>query len=293
MIYRVLFAACVVSGAPIYLPPQVVVAGDEAITVTPDHAHTNSVGMKMVQIAHGTFQMGTKDAPGNVREVDEGPVEVTITAPFLIATTEVTQKQWQDVMSSRPWEGKLEGFKVGDDLPAAFITYSQALDFCDELTTMEKEAGTLPKGAYYMLPTEAQWEYACRAGRKAIYGFKGDHTALSDYAWWKVPDGGVKHAQPVGRKKANAWGLFDVHGNVREWCLDEYVKELPGGSDPQGKSKEQPLMQVTRGGSWQAWHSDCRCAARQGVTDYAREDTGLRVVCVGLPTSPPESEAAE
>lgn len=263
-----------------------------AIEHSRDHSYTNCVGLKMVQLSSGTFEMGSP-AREEERGGGENQVSVVLSAPFLISATEVTQQQWHKVMASTPWKGKDTAFKEGDDLPAAFVSYGDALDFCEELTSMEKEAGTLPPGSHYTLPTEAQWEYACRAGRQSAYGFKGDHSALGDYAWWKGRDSLETAFHTVATKKPNAWGLYDMHGNVQEWCLDQYVNQLPGGTDPEGKAKEKPVMQVARGGGYRSWYSQCRTAARSPYEDYRYADIGFRVVCVGFRVPPPDKDPAE
>lgn len=289
---------CAVVALVIALLPQCLHAQDReeapgSATERPrDFSYTNGIGLKMIQLSSGTFEMGSPSREEE-RDVDEKQVSVVISTPFLISVTEVTQGQWKAVMGTTPWKGKDHTLKEGDDFPVSFIRFADALDFCEELTSMEKEAGTLPPGSHYTLPTEAQWEYACRAGRKTPYNFKGDRENLSEYAWWQGKDGKLDHAQPVATKKPNAWGLYDMHGNVQEWCLDDYVKELPGGTDPEGHSREAPALQVARGGGYRSWHSQCRSACRDGLEDYQHTDIGFRVVCVGFRVPPPEKPRDE
>ncbi|MFV0443280.1 MAG: formylglycine-generating enzyme family protein [Planctomycetaceae bacterium] len=145
-----------------------------------------------------------------------------------------------------------------------YVSWEDASEFCRKLTASERAAGRLPSGWSYTLPTEAQWEYACRAGTTGPYN--GDGTGvLSDYAWYdsNADDVGEKYAHPVGQKKANRWGLLDMHGNVWEWCQDWYGEKLPGGRDPLLSSGGS--YRVYRGGSWDYSAWGCRSANRGGL----------------------------
>ena len=207
------------------------------------------ISMDFMPIAAGSFQMGS----GNGGD-DEKPVhQVTLTKPFWLAKTEVTQAQWRQVMGSNP------SYFEGDTLPVEMVSWNDAMEFCRRLTEMGRQAGRLPEGYEYTLPTEAQWEYACRAGTNGDYA-----TSTGWQAVWY----GCRKTQPVGTKQANAWGLYDMHGNVWEWCLDWYG-DYPSGSvvDPQGPSSGS--LRVLRGGSWFYNASYCRSAFRNS---YAPSD---------------------
>jgi formylglycine-generating enzyme required for sulfatase activity len=182
-------------------------------------------------------------------------------------------------MRRNPWSGE----KEGDDYPATYVSWHAAMKFCERLTDAERQAGRLPWDWQYTLPTEAQWEYACRAGTKSRFSFGDDDVDLSDYGWWGVHDDGNAKSEPyahrVGQKKANPWGLSDMHGNVWEWCRNWYAKELAGGTDPQGPS--QGSDRAIRGGSWNNGARLCRSASRVGLTpDYRAFSQGFRVAAV-------------
>lgn len=179
------------------------------------------LGLDLIAIQPGTFQMGNKE-----REQTENPVtRVTISKPFWLGRTEVTQAQWEAVMGKNP-----SGFK-GANLPVETISWTDAMLFCERLTNRERDAGRLPTGFHYALPTEAQWEYACRAGTTGQ--FAGDVEAM---AWHYANSGGRTH--DVALKLPNAWGFYDMVGNVSEWCSDWFSNSLslPGGdvTDPHG-----------------------------------------------------------
>lgn len=194
----------------------------------------------------GKFEMGAGD----------GAVDVELSQGFWLGETEVTQGQWQKLMGTSPWSGGKGGIdgrvlhaKEGPNYAASYISYDDALSFCEKLTSQEQDAGRLPKSWKYALPTEAQWEFACRAGSKRTFSFGDDATWLSDYAWFREKPNDLKgDAHKVGLKKPNSWGLCDMHGNLWEWCQDLYASELPGGKDPVATSTAK--NRVIRGGSW-------------------------------------------
>lgn len=258
-------------------------AGTKAGQVRDD----NGPKLKLAWCPPGDFSMGS---PTNEkgRADDEEQVHVTLTKGFWLGKHEVTQAQWQRVMQTTPWSGMPWGGKVfvkqGNDYPATGVSWEDAMKFCEKLTQQERSAGRLPSGWQYTLPTEAQWEYACRAGSHSRFSFGDDESQLGDYAWWGglFGNGSAKHdeyAHIVGQKKANPLGLSDMHGNVYEWCRDWYVKELPGGTDPQGPSRG--MGRVIRGGSWVDPAPFCRSADRsRGKPDYRSSDLGFRLAAV-------------
>jgi formylglycine-generating enzyme required for sulfatase activity len=207
---------------------------------------TNSLGMTFVLIPAGTFQMGSP--PGEAgRFDDERRHQVTISRPFYLQTTQVTQGQWERVMGHNPSFFK----KCGKDCPVERVSWHDAQAFIARLNHMEKTDE-------YTLPTEAEWEYACRAGSTTRFSFGDDAAKLGDYAWHGGNSGGTP--RPVGQKKPNAWGLYDMHGNVWEWCLDWYgpYPDRPV-TDPTGPDVGQ--FRVLRGGSWDFGYLDLfRCA---------------------------------
>ena len=229
------------------------------------------VTMKLVLIPAGKFMMGSPTGEKD-RDYDEGPRhEVTISKAFYMGVTEVTQAQWKSVMGTEPWSGRPYG-KPGADHAACYISWNDTTSFCKALS---KKTGKTVR-----LPTEAEWEYACRAGSKAIFSFGDDGTKLGEYAWYdkNAYDKGEKYAHPVGRKKANAWGLYDMHGNVFEWCADWFDSYANAKlMDPQGPNIGS--QRVCRGGGWGSGPANCRSASRFRSGPVLLADFGgLRVV---------------
>ena len=246
----------------------------------------NALKLKLVWCPPGTFTMGS---PPNEPErgFDEAQVSVTLSHGFWLGQTEVTQRQWQETMTTQPWKGKQCTWE-GVNLAATYLTWKDATAFCQAFTASERRAGRLPADWQYALPTEAQWEYACRAGTTTQYWFGDDATPrLNDYAWWAGVYGGMyandeKYAQKVGLTPANAWGLHDMHGNIWEWCQDEYHTTLPGGANPLRKSTQATPLRVLRSGSWPTspeWL--CRSASRRrGEPHYGSFMLGFRLALV-------------
>jgi formylglycine-generating enzyme len=241
-------------------------------------------GLKLVWIPPGEFTMGSP-VDEKDRSDDENLVQVTLTKGFWLGQHEVTQGEWQRVMQTTPWSGK-ENLKEGDNYPAMHVSWEGAARFCEKLTESERSAGRLPNDWEYSLPTEAQWEYSCRGGTKSPFSCPRTFPDLSDHGWW----GGIgegswasaakePYVHTVGAKKANPWGLYDMHGNVWEWCRDWYAKELLGGTDPQGPS--EGLGRVNRGGSWNSEFGLCRSAKRRrNSPDFRDFSLGFRLAVV-------------
>ena len=234
----------------------------------------NSVGMELVLIPPGQFKMGS---PANEadRVEDEGQVTVRLTQPWYVGKTEVTQQQWFAVMGTRPWMGK-DNVKDGDDYPATWLSAEQADQFCEKLSQKE--------GVTYRLLTEAEWEYACRAGSQTRFHFGDDPDLLKDFAWYagKVKQETEASPHPVAAKSANAFGLHDLHGNVWEWCSDWYVDQLAGGENPQVTTDNG--TRVYRSSSYDSESpSDSRSAFRGGISPGIRYSwLGFRVARVNL-----------
>jgi sulfatase modifying factor 1 len=233
---------------------------------------TNTIGMKLNKIPAGTFTMGSPEGETDRRD-DEYQHKVTITKAFYIQTTEVTQGQWKAVMGTEPWKGK-SYVKDGPDYAASYVSWDDAVAYCKKLS--EKESKT------YRLPTEAEWEYACRAGTTTRWSFGNDEKVIGDYAWYKenAYDIDEKYAHQVGLKKPNAFGLYDMHGNVFEWCHDfygeDYYQQSPE-KDPTGPTSGE--ARVLRGGSWDDGTRHTRSAGRgRGETDALSGNFGFRVV---------------
>jgi formylglycine-generating enzyme required for sulfatase activity len=236
-----------------------------------------------------SFRMGSP--PGEPeRSKDEGPVNVRLSRGFWLGKYEVTQRQWQQVMGKglREQMALVNGVVVrgeGPDHPIYYVNHTEAEEFCRKLTASERAAGRLPAGWEYRLPTEAQWEYACRAGTTSATAF-GDRLGSVDanfdgnYPYNGAAKGPyLESTAPVGRYKANRWGLYDMHGNVYEWCRDGYAEALPGGVDPQGPAAA--AARVIRGGSWFSSGRSCRSAGRSRLVPEIRSSLlGFRVARV-------------
>jgi len=217
----------------------------------PARTITNSLGMRFVWISPGTFMMGSP-ASESGRESDEAQHQVILTKGFYMQTTEVTQGQWKAVMGSNPSHFK----NCGDDCPVEDVSWNDCKEFIRRLNQKEG-AGK------YRLPTEAEWEYACRAGSAGAYA--GD---LDSMGWYDRNSDERTH--PAGQKKANAWGLYDMHGNVWEWCKDRYG-DYPSGSVTDPKGPSSGAYRVFRGGSWYLFSSFCRSAKRRYHSPDLRE----------------------
>ena len=199
--------------------------------------------MEMVWIEPGTFVMGSpEDEPG--RYGHEGPQhEVTITQGFWLGKYELTQAQWESAMGTRPWAGE-DHVREHPNHPAAYISWEDVQAFIAKLNEAEGSE-------VYRLPTEAEWEYACRAGTTTRWSFGDDESQLGEYAWYKANtwDVGEGYAHAVGTKLPNPWGLYDMHGNVFEWCQD-WIGPYSGSpqTDPTGSTSG--LRCVQRGGDF-------------------------------------------
>ncbi len=245
-------------------------------SATPGKTITNSLGMKLTLIPAGSFQMGSNESD------DETPVHmVRIGRPIYLGVHEVTQGAWRDLMGTAPWSGKSD-VREGRDYPATYVSYNDATEFCHKLTAHERGMNGLIAGEEYRLPTEAEWEYACRAGTSGKYNFGDDESRFGEYAWHdkNAYEIGEKYAHRVGLKQPNSWGLFDMHGNVSEWCLDCYDKQFYTRSpqiDPLNKLSDN--YRVVRGGCWLHYPVNCRSASRfRSRPDYRDYSLGFRLV---------------
>jgi formylglycine-generating enzyme required for sulfatase activity len=220
----------------------------------------------LVPVPAGSFTMGS---PANERgrQSNEGPqAQVTISKPFWLGATEVTQQQWEALMGANPSHHKKDGHH-----PVEMVSWTQAVEFCAKLTERERGAGRIPDGYAYALPTEAQWEYACRAGTTDPH-----HGKIDDVAWhFKATEG--ENTKPVGQKQPNAWGLFDMHGNVWEWCAD-WFGPYEGGKQVDPRGAASGTIRIVRGGSYGEKPVDSRSAFRAGFKpERAGNSVGFRV----------------
>jgi formylglycine-generating enzyme required for sulfatase activity len=213
---------------------------------------TNSIGMVLVEIPAGEFLMGSPDSDREASADEKPQHRVRITEPFYLGICEVTQSQWERVMGSNPSRFK------GADQPVENVSWADCQEFIRRLNGRAEE-----RGGAYRLPTEAEWEYACRAGSTTVYSFGDSAWSLGDFAWYQSNSGSRTHA--VSQKRPNAWGLYDMHGNVSEWCQDwhdsGYSRSSPR-DDPQGPAGGSD--RVVRGGSWFSFARNCRSADWRG-----------------------------
>lgn len=239
----------------------------------------------------GTFLMGSPKSEPE-RDDDEDQVEVELTTGYWMAETTVTQMMYQLVMKSDPWnpnrnflnwiagDKRVDHVKVGGQFPATYINWSGAVSFCDVLTTRWRNSGVLPSHWRVILPTEAEWEYACRAGTTTAYSFGNDPSQLNQYAWTGLYNSQEAHSHEVGKKLPNPWGLLDMHGNIQEWCKDNYQfgTKLMGGRDPQGPTTASEHRRCYRGGSWALGTKHSRSANRCHFFSNDRShDLGFRI----------------
>ena len=224
----------------------------EVARILAEPSKVNSVGMRFKPLPAGTFSMAHK---------------VTLTNHFELGVYEVTQEEYERVMGTNPSQFK------GARNPVEQVSWDDAVEFCRKLSALPAEKSA---GYVYRLPTEAEWEYACRAGTTTVYSFGDSAAQLGEYAWYIDNSGNATH--PVGGKKPNAWGLYEMHGNVWEWCQDWYG-DYPSGAatDPTGPSSGSG--RVHRGGSWNGNFERCRSANRfRGTPDYRSYSQGFRVL---------------
>jgi len=240
----------------------------------------------------GRFVMGSPGSePG--RRPGEDQVQVTLTRGYWMAKHETTQGEWRRVVGALPGELTAE-LPAGDNFPVGNVNFAEAETFCRRLTRLGRKSGVLPDDWEFRLPTEAQWEYACRAGTTTATSF-GDKLGSRQANFKGQPYNGAEEgpsldrASEVGSYPANPWGLHDMHGNVFEWCRDWYHTRLPGGTDPDlylakdsaTKSEHGGISRVRRGGCWADDGWACRSAFRLRFEPERRYDhIGFRVAAV-------------
>lgn len=243
---------------------------------------TNSIGMELIELPSGTFTRGASSNDADAEE-DEFPVaEIRLDGNRWLGKYEVTQQQFRKVMGFNPaWFGPrgpargLIGDAATDDWPIDNASWKDAVEFCRKLSELgeEKQAGRA-----YRLPTESEWEYACRAGTTSRYSC-GEHLRPRDACFGDLSQ--QAHPRPVGSYPANPWGFHDLHGNVWEWCSDRYSPEAYANAS-RSPIEEIPgsTARVVRGGDWRASAAYCRSSNRD-LTRESRRDVGngFRVLC--------------
>jgi formylglycine-generating enzyme len=293
---------------------------DKSISFNKHTKFKNFAGMEFVYIEAGKFTMGSSESPKALAKTFGGeedyykaekPHGVYLTKNFYLQTKEVTKEQFEKFVEDTGyktdaekndgaflWDGsewkkdsnyywKNPGFEQDDDHPAVCISWNDAVEFCKWLTKNDKD------GRKYRLPTESEWEYACKAGKTTNYCWgddpdkgkgwcnAGDLTAKEDNPNWTTFDwkDGYIYTSPVASFKANGWGLYDMHGNVFEWCQD-WHGEYPSDEIKDPKGPEKGKYRVQRGGSWYSNPRNCRSANRFGNSPGdAYTDSGFRVLC--------------
>jgi formylglycine-generating enzyme required for sulfatase activity len=225
---------------------------------------TNSIGLELVLLPAGTFLMGGDPVAEQADENETPRHPVTFDAPFYMGRCTVTQSQWEQVMGANPSRFPSR------DRPVESVSHGEAGDFIQRLNRME---GTRA----YRLPSEAEWEYAARSGSSAAYCFGPSKARLTEFAWYARNSGQATH--PVGQLAPNAWGLFDLHGNVHEWCADWFDRNYYAASPPRRPAGPTTgLARALRGGDWGSEDWYCRCAIRSLSSPERRSPrVGFRV----------------
>jgi formylglycine-generating enzyme required for sulfatase activity len=225
------------------------------------HDVVEEIAANMVEIPGGTYEMwvtpGLQDRPGHWVKVE----------PFLMGRYEVTQGEYRTIMNLNP-----SHFQGDPNQPVEQVSWEDAKDFVRKLNAMEG-------GQVYRLPTDAEWEYACLAGATNPYGFCRAYHRLGQYAWYAENSGGKTH--PVGQLRPSPWGLYDIHGNVWEWCEDWHGEHLPGEvTEPKGLMTP---FKVVRGGGYDSPEGDCRSHARRNYSPVRahRKNVGFRLAATG------------
>jgi formylglycine-generating enzyme required for sulfatase activity len=257
-------------------------AGVVAVAPAPDYPSTSpkKLTVETVRIEAGDFPRGSPESDRDAQDDEKPQKKVTLSHPFLLAKTKVTQALFQKVMGKNPSifsadgasKDKVRGVDTADH-PVESVRWIEAIEFCNKLSErdglepyyrMDGNTVTVNGGDGWRLPTEAEWEYACRAGTDTRWSFGDDPKKLGDYAWFEGNSDGRTH--PVGLKKANPWGLYDMGGDVPEWCWDRY--------DPKSYQKDHLIdptgaatgdQRVFRGGGWNDDAAQTRSASRQSL----------------------------
>jgi sulfatase modifying factor 1 len=245
-----------------------------AVNVVTPKTITTKSGIEMVVIPAGSFEMGSKTG-----RADERPVHTVRLDSFLMDKTELTQATWEKIGTGEAMPNPSP--VKGADLPVNNVPWKDAAKFCNARSRYEglkpcyneDDASCDFDADGYRLPTEAEWEYACRAGTSTDYSFGNDARKLGDVAWFV--DNAAKKTHPVGQKKANSWGLFDMHGNVAEWCNDVFDKDYyKDDSERNPRGPAEGKQYVLRGGSWKSAAEGLRSSYRLG------ENPGFADACL-------------
>ncbi|AKB31227.1 serine/threonine kinase [Methanosarcina siciliae HI350] len=234
-------------------------------SITPETSVSSSTGMEFVLVLPGEFYMGSPSEEQGRSDSESPAHKVTIKTSFYMGKFQVTQKQWKNIMGNSPSHFR------GEALPVEMVSWNDVQEFVEKLNAAENTYK-------YRLPSEAEWEYASRAGTQTRYSFGDDESKLKEYAWYVKNSGRKTH--PIGRKQSNPWGLYDMHGNVWEWVQDNWHENY-NDSLSDGKAWEDldNSLRVSRGGSWYCIAESCRSAGRFGREhDSHFANLGFRLV---------------
>lgn len=234
---------------------------------------------EFVQVSPGEGEFPPAFSMVDPGDAEAKPRQVTIQRPFAMARYEVPQNLWEAVMGENPsrWKGPRNSVEM--------LSHAEAVAFCQKATTLMREAELIAADEEIRLPSEAEWEYAARAGTSTAYSFGDDIKKLNDYAWHTGNAAG--NDPPVGAKKPNAWGLYDMHGYLWEWCADAWHPSYEGApTDGSAWQKDgDPKRHVMRGGSWKDTGDKMTSGHRESAASTTRDDAiGLR--CVLAKTAP-------
>ncbi len=242
---------------------------------------TNDLGMKFLVLPPGEFERGSADKDPRADKNEKPRHRVRLTRAFWLSASEVTQKEYKSVMEANP------SANTNDDGPVTNVSWLEAIEFCNKLSRrlgyqlyyeVDGDKVTISGGDGYRLPTEAEWEYACRAGTTTVWSFGGEINDARNFGTFQ---GAAEAPSAVGKKKPNPWGFFDMHGNVWEWCWDTYegVYEKTKGvvTDP-AKGSKGKTQRLLRGGSFRESANEARSARRYSASaNYRGDDIGIRV----------------
>ena len=235
------------------------------------------INMRMIYVEGGTFTMGCTSEQGGECESDESPARQTTVSSYYIGMLEVTQSQWEKVMGTTIYQQRnkeapgCDLLGVGPEYPMYYVSWEEAKEFCARLSRQT--------GRTYRLPTEAEWEYAARGGKKSEGSKYSGGWSIGDVAWYGGNSGNSTHS--CGTKRSNALGLYDMSGNVWEWCEDWYGSQYLQYDSNNPKGAGSGSRRVARGGSWFNGAESCRVSSRDDLTPSNRYGSlGFRVVLV-------------
>lgn len=243
---------------------------------------TNSIGMRLIRIPAGSFSTSLRSDEDQVYAYSKQK-RITMLGSFYIGMYEVTQAQYEMIMGENPSYFRGDRIAVRDhsgnltnpfaylNYPVENVSWDNAIEFCRRLSERPQEVAA---GRFYTLPTEVQWEYSCRAGSRESYSFGDNPNHLPEFAWFRDNSLGLTH--PVGKKKRNAWGLYDMHGNVSEWCLDSYPFPEQE-TDDRATAFNKTDFRIYRGGNWYVEAELCQSDARDWENRSYKLAMGFRV----------------